>query len=44
MVAGWRKDWGRGELPFYYVQIAPYHYGRDSTTKVRNACTSRNYK
>lgn len=26
MVQGWRKDWGRGEFPFYYVQIAPYEY------------------
>ncbi|MDJ0367498.1 sialate O-acetylesterase [Hymenobacter sp. H14-R3] len=24
MVADWRRQWGAGELPFYYVQIAPY--------------------
>jgi len=24
MVAGWRKCWNMGELPFYYVQIAPF--------------------
>lgn len=24
MVKQWRKDWGIGEFPFYYVQIAPY--------------------
>ncbi len=24
MVADWRKQWGLGDLPFYYVQIAPF--------------------
>ncbi|MDR1886829.1 MAG: sialate O-acetylesterase [Prevotellaceae bacterium] len=27
MVRGWRDIWGVGEFPFYYCQIAPYHYG-----------------
>lgn len=27
MVQNWRDDWGRGDFPFYYVQIAPYDYG-----------------
>ena len=26
MISGWRKMWGLGEFPFYYVQIAPYDY------------------
>ena len=26
MVEGWRKEWGQGEFPFYYCQIAPYDY------------------
>ncbi|HYG38712.1 MAG TPA: sialate O-acetylesterase [Cytophagales bacterium] len=26
MVKEWRALWGRGEWPFYYVQIAPYTY------------------
>ncbi|MCD8186922.1 MAG: sialate O-acetylesterase, partial [Rikenellaceae bacterium] len=26
MIGWWREQWGRGELPFYYVQIAPYLY------------------
>lgn len=26
MVEMWRKDWKQGELPFYYVEIAPYEY------------------
>ncbi len=24
MVSDWRKQWGLGEIPFYYVQIAPF--------------------
>jgi sialate O-acetylesterase len=27
MVNIWRTDWGLGDLPFYYVEIAPYIYG-----------------
>ncbi len=27
MVELWRKDWGLGNLPFYFVEIAPYEYG-----------------
>lgn len=27
MVANWRNDFGIGEFPFYYVQVAPYSYG-----------------
>jgi sialate O-acetylesterase len=26
MVNGWRKEWDRGEFPFYFAQIAPYDY------------------
>ena len=26
MVKDWRKRWGIGDFPFYYVQIAPYTY------------------
>ncbi len=26
MVSTWRKDWGIGDFPFYYCQIAPYDY------------------
>lgn len=33
MVQDWRSRWGRGDFPFYYVQIAPYDYGNpDETT------------
>lgn len=26
MIEGWRKAWGQGDFPFYFVQIAPYRY------------------
>ncbi|MBQ5350925.1 MAG: sialate O-acetylesterase, partial [Bacteroidaceae bacterium] len=26
MVSGWRAQWGIGDFPFYYCQIAPYDY------------------
>ncbi len=29
LVRGWRKIWGIGDFPFYYVQIAPYQYGSE---------------
>ena len=27
MIENWRSEWGVGEFPFYYVQIAPFDYG-----------------
>jgi hypothetical protein len=29
MIADWRKTWGQGDFPFYFVQIAPFNYGGD---------------
>ncbi|MBI5685563.1 MAG: 9-O-acetylesterase [Verrucomicrobia bacterium] len=29
LIKGWRQLWN-SELPFYYVQIAPYHYGAEN--------------
>jgi sialate O-acetylesterase len=26
LIGGWRELWGRGDFPFYYVQIAPFNY------------------
>jgi sialate O-acetylesterase len=26
MITSWRKNWGIGDFPFYFVQIAPYNY------------------
>ncbi len=30
MIKNWRADWGEGNFPFYYVQIAPWGYGEKS--------------
>ncbi len=30
LILGWRKVWSRDDLPFYYVQIAPYYYGNEN--------------
>lgn len=32
MVGAWRKDWNQ-QLPFYFVQIAPYKYGGDTDSR-----------
>ena len=32
MVNLWRKEWSLGELPFYYVEIAPHDYGNPKET------------
>jgi sialate O-acetylesterase len=29
LIQNWRNLWGIGDFPFYYVQIAPYDYGKD---------------
>lgn len=29
MVEDWRKRWGIGDMPFYFVQIAPFSYGNN---------------
>lgn len=29
LIAGWRTVWDNAEMPFYYVQLAPYRYGGD---------------
>jgi len=28
MINDWRTHWGQGDFPFYYVQIAPFAYGK----------------
>ena len=30
MIKNWRTDWGQGDFPFYYVQLAPFKYGKES--------------
>ena len=29
MIKDWRDEWGEGEFPFYFVQLAPYNYSQD---------------
>lgn len=29
MISAWRKKWGK-DFPFYFVQLAPFHYGNNS--------------
>ena len=38
MVANWRKDFGVGDFPFYFVQIAPYWY---NNSKANNSALQR---
>ncbi|MDX1565674.1 MAG: sialate O-acetylesterase, partial [Phycisphaeraceae bacterium] len=28
MIGDWRNRWGQGDFPFYFVQLAPFRYGR----------------
>jgi len=30
LVEGWRKLWNKPELPYYFIQIAPYQYGAEN--------------
>ena len=34
MIKNWRGDFGEGNIPFYYVQIAPYAYGENSKSYI----------
>jgi len=34
LINGWRKVWGQGDFPFYYVQLAPYHYGNSDPSQL----------
>ena len=33
MIANWRKDWGEGDFPFLFVQLAPYLKRRESPSE-----------
>lgn len=39
LIEQWRREWGGGELPFYYVQLAPFLYPGDAgeTAALREA-------
>jgi len=32
LVEGWREVWHNSDMPFYYVQIAPWQYGNEDLT------------
>ena len=34
LIAGWRSVWNNPELPFYYVQLAPFRYGSDNDPRL----------
>ncbi len=34
LVEGWRQVWGIKDLPYYYVQIAPYQYGSEDPKRL----------
>jgi len=34
LIGGWRKVWNEGSFPFYFVQIAPFKYIKDTTNYV----------
>jgi len=33
MIQNWRQNWGLGDFPFYYVQIAPWEYGKETRSQ-----------
>jgi sialate O-acetylesterase len=33
LIANWRERWQNRDLPFYYVQIAPYDYGEETRSQ-----------
>lgn len=39
LINSWRKAWGNAELPFYYVQIAPFNYSKTTGKVVLTADT-----
>lgn len=37
LINGWREVWGQKRLPFYFVEIAPFHYFESKTPRVPTA-------
>jgi sialate O-acetylesterase len=40
LITGWRKPWGLGDFPFYFVQLPDYGCGADSLARLREAQTA----
>ncbi len=36
LVGGWRKIWGEGDFPFYFVQLAPFKYFSGKMVRVNS--------
>jgi sialate O-acetylesterase len=41
MIRSWRTAWGREDLPFYFVQIAPYQYRQQKGLAFPELCESQ---
>lgn len=41
MVGLWRQIWGNAQMPFYYVQIAPYSYGHKEKWDLGYLCEAQ---
>ena len=41
LVRQWRDAFGCGEIPFYFVQIAPYDYGNVDADWAQSCASSR---
>ena len=44
LVEQWRKQFGLGEIPFYFVQIAPYAYDDDNVNGISAKLREQQYK
>jgi sialate O-acetylesterase len=40
MVSLWRSEWGQGDFPFYYAQIAPFSYNKLGAENLTNKMNS----
>jgi sialate O-acetylesterase len=41
MIANWRQDWGQGDFPFGFVQLAPYRYNKSNPLNWAELCEAQ---
>ena len=41
MIANWRADWGQGDFPFGFVQLAPFRYGGQNPANWAELCEAQ---
>jgi sialate O-acetylesterase len=41
MIANWRADWGQGDFPFGFVQLAPFRYAGQNPTNFAELCEAQ---